>query len=131
MNNGDESNVLMGLSQVSKYFKVPPWRIVYLITSGKMEDVPRFSGKRMFTRRHLQVIRKALASIRDKALKKVERVKKVKVYCANCKDDGCNKKAKHSYIAHDAESYAVCEKHMKAAEAAGYEVTAIEEELCQ
>jgi len=51
---------MMSLKDVAARLKTPPYRIVYLLTTGKVPEPNRVGGKRLFSTEDLHRIAKAL-----------------------------------------------------------------------
>ncbi len=54
------------LSDVARKLKVKPYRIVYLITTGKIPDVLRVGNRRMFSKTDIDQIKKIFEERRGK-----------------------------------------------------------------
>jgi hypothetical protein len=51
---------LLFLSDVCRALHVPPYRVDYLLRAGRVPDVPKFGGRRMFTWEDVERLRVAL-----------------------------------------------------------------------
>jgi len=50
------------LADVSRMLHVPPYRVEYLLRAGRVPDVPKSGGRRIFTTEDVEKLRAALQS---------------------------------------------------------------------